>query len=145
MNKRLLFCALLGSITACQRDGDIQPTSSSLAAEVAGVYRTNFYLDPSSVAIPADKLPYAELKKESDSTVALVFTKLYPEKAVNELPNIKLRRQSSTIQLRLADSSIGTLQADRIFTNSGMEKQGNLLRITLQSNSQHLLNFAGAK
>ncbi|MFD2572419.1 hypothetical protein ACFSUS_17400 [Spirosoma soli] len=146
MNKRLLFCALLGSLTACQQDNDVQPNSSSLAAEVAGKYQTNFFLDPSCVAVPADKMPFAELRTESDSTVTLVYTRLYPNKDIRQIPNVVLSRQTEAIQLRVADSSIGTLQADRIFTDSGMEKQGKLLRISVQSNNpQNTLYFSGYK
>ena len=62
MKKRLLFGSLLGVLSACQQEVDIAPDSTSLAAQVAGTYRTNFYLDPSCVAIPADQMPYAGVK-----------------------------------------------------------------------------------
>ncbi len=145
MKKRLLFCALLGSLTACQRESDIQPNSASLSSEVTGTYRTNFYLDPSCVAISANQMPFAELKAESDSTVTLVYTRLYPAKVVSRIPNINLSRQTDVIVFQVADSSVGTLQTDRIFTDNGMEKQGKLLRISMQGQTQTPFYFAGSK
>lgn len=145
MNQRLLLFALLATTTACQRETGIQPNAPTLAGEVAGTYRTNVYLDPSCVALPADQLPYAELQTESDSTVTLIYTRLYPAKSSQRIPNVALNRQADAIQLRVADSSIGTLQTDRIFTNNGMEKQGKLLRIARQGDPQRSLYFAGFK
>lgn len=145
MKKRLLFCTFLGALTACQRESDIQPKSTTLSNEVAGTYQTNFYLDPSCVALSANQMPYAELKAESDSTVTLVYTRLYPNKVVNRVPHINLTRQMDAIVFRVADSSVGTLQTDRIFTNNGMEKQGKLLRISMQNNPQSPFYFAGFK
>lgn len=146
MKKQLLFCSVLGMLTACQHDTDIQPNASSLAGEAVGTYRTNFYLDVSCVAIPAGQMPYAELKAESDSSVTLIYTKLYPVKNSRIINNIRLTRQAAGIDLRLADSSIGTLRVDRIFTNNGMEKQGQLLNVTMhKTDPQNFLYFAGAK
>jgi hypothetical protein len=145
MRKQLLFCAFVGAMTACQRETDIQPTSSTLAGEVAGTYRTNVYLDPSRVAIPAGQMPYTELKAESDSSVTLVYSTPYLTKTSQSIQHVQLSRQADLIQLRLADSSIGTLQTDRIFTNSGMAKQGKLLRVSVQTDSKTQLNFAGFK
>lgn len=143
MKKRLLFCSLVSVLTACQHEGDIQPTSTSLAGEVVGTYRTNFYLDPSCVAIAANQMPYTEVKALSDSTVKLIYTKLYPAKASRTIEPVKLNRQAIGIQLSLGDSSIGTLQTDRVFTDNGMEKQGRLLRINLQNDPKDFLFFAG--
>ena len=145
MIQRLLLFALLATATACQRDADVQPSPQMLAGEVAGTYRTNVYLDPSCVALSANQMPYAEIRAESDSTVTLIYTKLYPAKSSQRIPNITLNREADAIQLHMADSSIGTLQTDRIFMNNGMEKKGKLLRISLQNNPQHSLYFAGFK
>ena len=145
MKNRLLFCALAGVLTACQQEADIQPTSTTLVGEVVGTYRTNFYLDPSCVAMSAGQMPYTELKAESDSSVTLVYTRLYPAKTSQFIKHVALSRQPNSIQLRVADSSIGTLQTDRIFTNNGMEKQGKLLRINVQDSRQNGLNFTGFK
>ncbi len=145
MTKRLLLSSLAGLLTACQGEADIQPNSLSLSGEVVGTYRTNLYLDPSYVAIPADKMPYAELKAESDSSVTMIYTKLYPAKFSQSIEHISLRRQPEGFQLRVADSSIGTLQADRIFTNNGMEKQGKLLRLNIENKPQISLYFSGFK
>lgn len=145
MNYRLILLAILATASACQREADIQPGAQTLADEVAGTYQTNAYLDPSCVALGTDQMPYVQLKTESDSTITLVYTKLYPVKSSQRIPNIALNRQADAIQLRLADSSFGTLQTDRIFTNNGMEKQGKLLRVSLQTDPQRSLYFAGFK
>ena len=145
MNQRLLLFALLAAATACQRETDIQPTAQTLSGEVAGTYRTNVFLNPSCVALATSQMPYAEIQTESDSTVTLTYTKLYPDKTSQRLSNVRLTRQADAIQLRVADSSIGTLQTDRVFLNNGMEKQGKLLRISLPNNPQPALYFAGFK
>ena len=145
MNRHLLFCALLGSMTACQHNDDIQPNSSSLAGEVTGNYQTNFYIDPSLAATPTDKMSSAELKAESDSTVTLIYTRLYPSREVKQVAHVGLIRQADAVQLRVADSSIGSFQTDRIFTNNGMEKQGKVLRIALKQGEQDPVYFTGHK
>lgn len=144
MNQRLLLFALLAGATACQQETDVRPNALTLADEVAGTYRTNVYLDPSCVALSADQMPYAKLQAESDSTVTLIYVKRYPAKSSQHIPNVRLNRQADAIQLRIANSSIGALQPDRIFTNNGMEKQGKLLRISLPNDPQPLY-FAGSK
>lgn len=143
MIKRLLFCSLASALTACQREADIQPNASSLAVEVAGTYHTNVYLDPSCVAIPVGKMPYAELKAESDSSVTLVYTKLYPDKASQSVEHVLLRRQSDGVQLRVNGLPVGTMQTDRIFTDNGMEKQGKRLQVTVSRDSQNSVYFSG--
>ncbi len=145
MNQRLLLFAFLATATACQQGTDIQPTAPMLAGEVAGTYKTNVYLDPSCVALPAAQMPYVELQTESDSTVTLIYTRLYPAKSSQRISNVSLSRQVDAIQLRVADSSIGVLQTDRVFMNNGMEKQGKLLRISMQNDPQQPLYFAGFK
>ena len=145
MKKRLLFLAFAGLLTACNRETDIQPNPSSLAGEVVGTYRTNFYLDPSCVAIPADQMPFAQVEAESNNTVTITYTKLYPTKTSQLLEHVLVAREAESVQLRIADSTIGTLQTDRVFTNNGMEKQGRLLRITMQANPQSVMYFTGVK
>lgn len=143
MSQRLLLFAFLTAATACQRETDIQPTAQTLSGEVAGMYRTNVYVDPSCVALAADKMPYTELRAESDSTVTLTYTNLYPVRSSERIPNVMLRRGTDVIHLHIADTSIGTLQTDRIFMNNGMEKQGNLLRVSLQNDLRRPVYFAG--
>ncbi|AUD02215.1 hypothetical protein [Spirosoma pollinicola] len=145
MKQRLLFCSLVGILTACQHESDIQPNSTSIASEVVGTYRTNFYLDPSCVAISAGQMPYAEVKAQSDSTVTLVYTRLSPTKTSRSIENVSLTRESGGVQLRVGNSSIGSMQTDRIFTDNGMEKQGKLLRINVQNEPENFLYFAGIK
>lgn len=143
MKKRLLLFASTGLMLACQRESDIQPNPATLAGEVVGTYRTNVYLDPSCVAIPVSQMPYIELKAESDSSVVMVYTRLYPAKSSQSIEHVRVSRQTEGVQLRVADSSLGTLQTDRIFTSNGMEKQGKLLRVSVQSDPQNPLYFAG--
>jgi len=146
MKKQLLFCVLLGSLASCAQEADVQPSTGSLAKEVAGKYQTNFYLDPSCVAIPASQMPYAEIRAESDSSVTMIYTKLYPAKMNRVVGRIRLVRQPAGIDLRLADSIVGTLRTERIFANNGMEKQGQLLRIMMgQTDPQNFLYFAGTR
>ncbi|MCK8491825.1 hypothetical protein M0L20_08175 [Spirosoma sp. RP8] len=147
MKKQLLYFIMLGattSMTACQQEHDIQP-DSSLAGEVAGNYRTNYFLDPSCVAVPTNKMPSAELRAESDSAVTLIYTKSYPDKEVRQIEHVRLTREADAVQLRLADSSIGSLQTDRVFTDNGMEKQGKILRISIQPDNGNAVYFAGYK
>ncbi|GAB4037720.1 hypothetical protein [Spirosoma gilvum] len=143
MKTQLLFCALIGVLTACQHESDIQPNASSLASEAVGTYRTNFYLDPSYVALSQNQMPYVELKQESDSNVTLLLTKQYPTPETQTIPHVLLQRKLDGVELRVANSSIGTLQTDRIFTNTGMEKQGQLLRLSNQDGS--VSEFIGVK
>ena len=145
MNQRLLLFAFLAAATACQRETDIQPNAQTLAGEVAGTYQTNVYLDPSCVALSANQMPSVQLQAESDSAVTLIYTNRYSAKNSQRIPNVVLNRQIDGIQLRVADSGIGTLQTDRIFMNNGMEKQGKLLRISLLNDPQRSLYFAGYK
>lgn len=146
MNARLLLGVLLAITTACHRESEVQPNATSLASEVAGTYRSNFYLDLSCVAIPADKMPYAELRAESDSTITLVYTRLYPQRESHRVEHISLSRKAEVIQLSTTEGTIGTVQTDRVFTNNGMEKQGQLLRIfPAQTKPAAFLSFVGAK
>lgn len=143
MKKPLLFCSLIGALSGCYSEADISPESSSPASRAAGLYRTNFYLDPSSVATPADKMPYTELKAESDSTLSLTYTRFYPTPSSQFVQHVLVRQLSDGIQLELAGSIIGTLKTDRVFTNNGMERQGQLLRLVVPGDSTNTLNFSG--
>lgn len=142
MKKRLLFCSFVGILTACQRERDIQPTLTTLTGEVVGTYHTNFYLDP-SVALSPGQLPYAEIKAESDSTVTLVFHQSAPAQPDRIIQHVSLSRRPTGIQLNVGSSTIATLQDDRVFTDNGMEKEGKLLRVTLQDSSESTLSFSG--
>lgn len=143
MNKQFLLLALLAAATACRRETDIEPNAPTLSGEVAGTYQTNAYLDPSCVALSDNQMPSVELQTESDTTVILIYTQRYPVKSSQQIPNVALIRQAEGIYLRVADSSIGSLQTDRIFMNNGMEKNGKLLRLSHQRAPQSPLYFAG--
>ena len=145
MTKRLLFCSLAGMLVACQRETDIQPTTSSLANEVAGTYRTNVYLDPANLATPTNQMPYTVLKTESSNSVTLTYTELYPTKTSQVIEHISLHRQADGIQLQVANSIVGTLQTDRAFTNNGMEKQGKVLRLANNQDGQVVPSFVGSQ
>ena len=145
MKNQLLFCAFASLMMACQQEADVQPSSATLASEVVGTYRTNVYLDPSCVAITTNQMPYVEAKAESANSVTLLYTNLYPAKSSLVIPHVLLYRQASGIEFRVADSSIGTLQTDRIFTDNGMEKQGKLLRISIPKDAQSKLIFTGSR
>ena len=145
MRKPLLFCSLIGILSGCYSEADISPNSASLASKAAGLYRTNFYLDPSCVATPTDKMPYTELRAESDSTVTLTYTKFYPGPGSQSIQQVLVSQQPDGIQLQVAGLPIGTLKADRIFTNNGMEKQGQLLRLTIPLDSANSLTFSGIR
>lgn len=145
MKKQLLFCAFVGLMTSCQQDDAIQPSSPTLAGEAVGLYRTNVYLDPAYVATASSELPYAELKAESANNVTLIYSTFYPVKAHQSIEHVTLRRESDGIQLSAAGSVIGTLQTDRVFTSNGMEKEGKLLRISMQNDSANGLYFIGSK
>lgn len=143
MKKPLLFCSLISVLSGCYSEADISPNSSSLTSKVAGLYHTNFYLDPSRVATTADKMPYTELKAESDSTLTLTYTKFYPAPGSQSIQHVLVRQLPDGIQLQVACLPIGTLKTDRIFTNNGMEKQGSLLRLTIPGDSTNNLIFSG--
>lgn len=143
MKKPLLFCSLMGALSGCYSEANISPSSTSLASKAVGVYRTNFYLDPSSVATPADEMPYTELKAESDSTLSLTYTRFYPTPSSQFIQHVLVRQLSDGVQLELGGSTIGTLKTDRVFTNNGMERQGQLLRLTVPGDSTNTLNFSG--
>ena len=145
MKKRLVFCALLGSLTACQHDGDIQPNSLSPASEVSGTYQTNAFADVLCVALQTNQMPSAELKAESDSTATLIYTKRYPTTETRRIEHISLIRQGDVVQLRDNGTVVGSFQTDRVFTNSGMETQGKVLRVTMPANAQNSVSFTGYK
>ncbi|MBD2754873.1 hypothetical protein [Spirosoma validum] len=145
MKKQLLFCAFVGLMTSCQQEDAIQPSSPTLAGEAVGTYQTNVYLDPAYVATASSELPYAELKAESANSVTLIYSKLYPVKSSHSIEHVTLLREPNGIQLSAAGSVIGTLQTDRVFTSNGMEKQGQLLRISMQNDSANGLYFIGSK
>lgn len=144
MKKQLLLYVLLVASAACQREGDVQPVSS-LTEQVVGTYQTNGYVDVLNISLPSDKMPSAELKASSDTEVTLIFTKQYPVKEVKKLDHVTLSLQpDQSIVFRVDGAVIGSLQTDRVFTASGMETEGKLLRINGKA-SQGEVNFTGYK
>lgn len=143
MKKQLLFCLLLSSFAACRQENDVQPSPRTLADEVSGLYRTNPFVNPSCVAIPASQMPTITLRPESDGVVSLVYASYFPKPGSQRLTGVLLsRRADSAVQLTLGNVVLGVVQTDRVFTNNGMEKQGELLRVNTQPDIPY---FAGVK
>ena len=141
--KKQLFCLLLSSLAACTPESDVQPSVSTLAGEVSGTYQTNPYVNPSCVAIPASQMPTVTLRPEADGGVSLVYAYQFPKPGSQQLTGVSLsRRADSAVQLIHGDAVLGTVQIDRVFTSNGMEKQGKLLRVTVQPDGPY---FAGVK
>ena len=141
--KQFLFCLLLSSLAACTPGNDVQPNPGTLAGEVSGLYRTNPYVNPSCVAIPAEKMPTITLRPESDGVVSLVYTYQFSKPDSQQLTGVLLsRRADSVVQLTYGNVVLGTVQTDRVFTDNGMEKQGKLLRVDRQPDMPY---FAGIK
>ncbi|MBC7571696.1 MAG: hypothetical protein H7319_18495 [Spirosoma sp.] len=146
MKKQLLFYLLLGSLAACTQENDVQPSPNTLAGEVSGAYRTNPYVDPSCVAIPASQMPVVTLRPESDGIVSLVYAYQFPKPGSQQLTGIQLsRRADNAVQLTHGNVVLGTVQIDRVFTNNGMEKQGRLLRINALDTQPNVPYFTGVK
>lgn len=146
MKKQLLLYLLLSSLAACTQENDVQPSPNTLAGEVSGTYRTNPYIDPSCVAIPASQMPIVTLRPESDGIVSLVYAYQFPRAGSRQLTGVQLsRRSDSTVQLTHGNVVLGTVQTDRVFTNNGMEKQGKLLRIDASDTQPDVPYFAGVK
>ncbi|GAA4410958.1 hypothetical protein GCM10023187_36200 [Nibrella viscosa] len=145
MKHRLLLFVITGLLAACRQE--IEPESATLAGRLAGAYQTNSFLDVLCIALPADKMPVAELKAESDSEVTVTLRRFHPDTNTQTLTNITLQPQADkSIRLLYNGEVIGTYQTDRVFTNSGMETQGNVLRIAKADNdSRNKLYFIGYK
>ncbi|CCH56265.1 hypothetical protein BN8_05587 [Fibrisoma limi BUZ 3] len=144
MKTQLLLFVLLGGLVACQKDGDVQPTS--LASEVAGTYQTNRFIDVLTLPIPSDKTTTVELKAESANEVTMIVTRRFPAPETWTLTHAVLsRQQDQSIAITAQGIQVGSLQQDRVFTDNGMETQGRVLRIRLTgtSLSDDELNFTG--
>ena len=128
--KKELLLGLSIVFMGCQPDKDITPDHAALSAEVKGNYQTNSFLDFRCIALSADQLPKADVKAQSDSQITIVLHQYYPDKQDVSLQNVLLSRQTdNSIQLMHNGEAIGTFQQDRIFTSSGMETTGNVLRV----------------
>ena len=124
----------------------MQPSPITLAGEVSGTYRTNPFVNPSCVAIPASQMPVVTLKPESDGVVSLVYAYQFPKSGSRQITGVLLsRRADSAVQLTHGNVVLGTIQTDRVFTDDGMEKQGKLLRANLQDITTDVSYFAGVK
>jgi len=146
MKKQLLFCLLLSSFAACTQENDVHPSPGTLAGEVSGAYRTNPFVNPSCVAIPASQMPIITLRPESDGVVSLVYAYQFPKPGSRQITGVQLsRRADSAVQLTHDNVVLGTVQTDRVFTNNGMEKQGKLLRVDAQDILPDVSYFAGVK
>lgn len=143
MNTRLLYTLMLGTLAGCGREADIQPGSLPPAVEAAGTYRTNFYLDPSGVALSAGPRPSVELRTETDSTVMLAYATGSANRPARRIPGVLVQRQPDGLHLSVAGQDIGTLRTERIFLDNGLEKQGQLLRLDGSGDAGSFPGFAG--
>lgn len=142
MLRVLLFSAVLLLTAACGRDADIVPT---LAAEVAGHYQTNGYLDYLCLALPPDKMPSVTLSEAPGSTLTLTYRQQYPAARTLTLPQVQLQRLAdNSIELRQQGAIIGTVRTDRAFTRNGLERQALVLRL-LQATNADTISFTGSK
>ncbi|GAA4449175.1 hypothetical protein GCM10023189_08240 [Nibrella saemangeumensis] len=143
MKNRLLLFAFTGLLAACRQE--IEPESVTLADRLSGTYQTNSFLDVLCIALPPDKMPVADLKVESDSEVTLTVRRFFPVADTQTLRKVKLQPLADhSVRLLYQSEEIGTYQTDRVFTNSGMETQGNVLRISRAAGDpQTSLYFTG--
>lgn len=128
-------------LTGCQQTGDVEP--QSLARTVAGVYKTNAFVNPLFVALNTNQMPQLLVKPETDSTVTLTYVQFYPAKTAKQLTNVLLQRQGDVLTLTQAGKPIGSWQWDRIFTSNGMETQANVLQLSNQVSQDSSVSFTG--
>lgn len=145
MKARLLLFVITGMLVSCRQE--VEPEAATLAGRLSGMYQTNGFLDVLCIALPADKMPVAELKAESDSEVTVVIRRFYPTAGTRTLKKVALQPQADrSVRLLYQGSVIGTCQTDRVFNNSGMEMEGNVLRISRPADDpQESLLFTGYK
>ena len=144
MNKQRLLGLML-VLAGCQPEKDITPDLAPAIVEVTGKYQTNGYLDLLTITLPTEQLPTADVKAQSDSEVTLTLHQYYPATRHIILEHVGLARQSdSSIRLSYQGQVIGSYQTDRLFTNSGMEAQGKVLRISKTGDESPMV-FVGYK
>jgi hypothetical protein len=144
MKKRLLFCAFAGSLASCQREGDIQPARVSVTSEVVGTYETNAFTDVLHVATPANQMPSLTIAAETDSTVTMSYVDQYPSLTSDQISHVLVRHQADGIYFWTNDTLVGSLQNDRAFTSRGIERQANVLRVTI-TRPDKTVRFVGFK
>ena len=143
--KKLFLLGLPLVWAGCQPSNEIMPEITPASGEVTGNYQTNGYLDLQTIPLSTGQLPTADVKAQSDSEITLTLNQHYPAVQQTTLRNVILRRQpDSSILLNYQGQVIGSYQTDRIFTNSGMEAQGKVLRINSADRTKPLV-FIGYK
>ncbi len=146
MQKIVLLSGLWLLASACGRGNDVA-IAPSLAAEVAGTYQTNGFLDYRCIALPPDKMPTATLLHETDATVMLTYLERYPVAKQLIISHLQLSRlPDNSIQLTEQGTVLGTVRIDRAFGTNGMERQGLVLRLQgTATNKETNFAFTGSK
>jgi hypothetical protein len=89
-------------------------------------------------------MPTVDVKTQTDSQITITLHQYFPDKQNTTLKSIALTRQpDSSIQLTHDGQAIGSFQQDRIFTSSGMETSGKVLRLNKTGTTP--LYFVGNK
>lgn len=128
MKQFVLFSALLG-LVACQPK-DVAPASPT--SEFAGTYRTNGFLDYQWLTASATQMPTATLESTGSNLLTLTLTESFPSISVQTFTDVTLTEQpDQSLTLVQAGQIIGSVQTSRVFTASGMEIQGKLLRLSI--------------
>lgn len=128
MKQLIIFITLLG-LMACQSNTDVAPALAT--SEIAGTYQTNAFLDYRYLALPASQMPTVTLRATATNTLTLVWNQSLPKAGVQTLVGITLVQQPDQgIELMQAGQVIGSIKTNRVFTDSGMETQGKLLRLS---------------
>lgn len=145
MRNRLLLLVITGLMASCRQE--IEPEAATPAARLSGTYQTNGFLDVLCIALPSDKMPVAELRADSDSEVTVTIRRFFPAPETKTLKKVALQVQNDqSVWLLYQGKLIGSYQTDRIFTSSGMEIEGNVLRINKSTDdSQQSFVFTGYK
>lgn len=128
MKHLILFSTLLG-LAACRPNADVAPVP--LPVEVVGTYQTNGFLDYRCLALPANQMPTVTIRATGLNTLTVTLTRFRPKTHIQTLTGVTLSPQPDQhMALLRGNQVIGSVQTSRVFTASGMETQGKLLRLS---------------
>ncbi len=134
--KAFLLSSLL-LLSACQSNTDVNPVP--LPDAITGTYQTNKFLDYTCLTLPANQMPVATIQSADAATFTLTLIQAAPAANVRTVTGVTIVRQDDQrVDLVQNGRVIGSVQTGRVFTASGMETQGRLLRI-----SDSTLTFTG--
>ncbi len=126
--KTLILPGLLFLFTACQSGTDVNP--ASLTDAIVGRYQTNQYLDYTRLTLSTDQMPVVVIQSAADHALTLIIATPASTANVRAIAGVTLVRQDDQrTNLVRNGQVIGSVQAGRVFTASGMETQGHLLRL----------------